>query len=153
MKKPDYQIVLTVDATPQEVFKNINSVTKWWTENLEGRSQKLHDEFSVRFGDVHYSKQKLVEVIPDKKVVWLVTDSKLNFVEDKQEWTNTKIIFEIAEKDGKTQVLFTHVGLVPQVECYDGCTKGWDQYIKGSLFKLLTKGKGEPGLRKKQSTH
>ena len=55
--------------------------------------------------------------------------------------------------DGKTQVLFTHVGLVPQVECYDGCTKGWDQYIKGSLFKLLTKGKGEPGLRKKQSTH
>jgi hypothetical protein len=153
MKKPDYQIILTVDATPQEVFKNINSVTKWWTENLEGRSQKLHDEFSVRFGDVHYSKQKLVEVIPDKKVVWLVTDSKLNFVEDKQEWTNTKIIFEIAEKDGKTQVLFTHVGLVPQVECYDGCTKGWDQYIKGSLFKLLTKGKGEPGLRKKQRTH
>jgi hypothetical protein len=153
MKTQDYHTVLTVAMTPQEAFKNINSVTKWWTENLEGSSQKLNDEFSVRFGDVHYSKQKLVEVIPDRKVVWLVTDSKLNFVDDKHEWTNTKIVFEIENKNGKTQIHFTHFGLVPAVECFQGCTKGWDQYIKGSLFKLLTKGKGEPGLRKKQSAH
>ena len=84
MNKQDYTASITVNATPQEAFKNINSVTKWWTEDLKGSSQKLNDEFTVRFGDVHVSKQKLVEVIPDKKVVWLVTDSKLNFIEDKQ---------------------------------------------------------------------
>ena len=84
MKKQDYTASITVNATPQEAFKSINSVTKWWTENLEGSSQKLNDEFTVRFGDVHVSTQKLVEVIPDKKVVWLVTDSKLNFIKDKQ---------------------------------------------------------------------
>jgi hypothetical protein len=145
MNKTDYTAILTVKATPQEVFKSINSVTKWWTNNLEGRSQKLNDEFTVRFGDVHISKQKLVEVIPDKKVVWLVTESNLNFIKDKQEWTNTKISFELSNHDNKTQVRFTHVGLVPEVECYKSCTKGWDQYIKGSLFKLLTEGKGEPG--------
>src|SRR4030088_2308181 len=99
MKKQDYNVIITVNATPQEAFKSINSVSKWWTENVEGSSQKLNDEFTVRFDDVHVSKQKLVEVIPGKKVVWLVTDSKLNFVEDKHEWTNTKISFEIAEKD------------------------------------------------------
>ena len=92
-----------------------------------------------------FSKQKLVEVIPEKKVVWLVTDSKINFVEDKQEWTNTKILFEIAENNGKTQIDFSHVGLVPEVECYNSCTNAWGQYIKGSLFKLLTEGKGTPG--------
>src|SRR5690349_20342176 len=124
MKAQDYTITLTLTATPHDAFKAINSVTKWWTEDLKGNSEKLNDEFTVRFGDIHMSKQKLVEVVPDKKVVWLVTDSKLNFVEDKTEWTGTKISFEIFEKNGKTQVRFTHHGLVPDVQCYEGCTKG-----------------------------
>src|SRR5688572_1690526 len=127
MKKQDYTINLTVDATVQEAFTAINSVAKWWTEDLEGSSQKLNDEFTVRFfDDVHVSRQKLVEVIPGKKVVWLVTDSKLNFIKEKSEWTNTKICFEIVEKDAKTHINFTHFGLVPQVECYEACVKGWD---------------------------
>lgn len=141
MKTQDYTTTITVDATAQEAFHGINSIAKWWTENLEGRSQKLHDEFTVRFGDVHVSTQKLVEVIPNKKVVWLVTDSNLNFVEDKREWTNTKISFEIAEKGDKTQIRFTHIGLLPQVECYDACTNAWGQYIQESLFNLLQKKK------------
>lgn len=149
MQEQDYHTSITVDVTAQEAFESINSVSKWWTENLEGSSKKLNDEFAVRFGDVHVSRQKLVEVIPDKKVVWLVTDSKLNFVKDKHEWTNTKISFEIAEKGGKTQIHFTHIGLVPGVECYNGCTSAWGQYIKGSLFRLLTEGKGRPELKYK----
>jgi len=146
MKQQDYNITLTVSATPQEVFKSINSVTKWWTENLEGRSQDLNDEFTVRFGDVHVSTQKLVEVIPNKKVVWLVTDSNLNFIEDRQEWTNTKVSFELFKHDNETQIHFTHIGLVPEVECYQLCVKGWDYFIKGSLLKLLTEGEGRPDL-------
>jgi hypothetical protein len=146
MNQPDYTATLTVDATPQEVFNNINSVTKWWTADLTGNSQKLNDAFTVRFGDVHLSTQKLIELIPDKKIVWLVTDSKLNFIKDKQEWTNTTISFDISSQGNNTQVRFTHHGLVPEVECFKDCTKGWDYYIKGSLFKLLTTGKGEPGI-------
>src|SRR4051812_9223315 len=99
MAKQDYQISFTVGATPQGAFKNINDVTRWWTENIEGSSQKLNDEFTVRFGDVHYSKQKLVEFITDEKVTWLVTDSKLNFLKDKNEWTGTKISFQISRQD------------------------------------------------------
>ncbi|MBC7451096.1 MAG: SRPBCC domain-containing protein, partial [Cytophagales bacterium] len=98
------------------------------------------------FGDIHVSTQKLIEVIPDKKVVWLVTDSNLNFIKEKDEWTNTTVHFEISKQDTNTQINFTHVGLVPEVECYTDCTKGWDYFIKGSLFKLLTEGKGTPGL-------
>ena len=98
MKKQDFTVSITVNASAEDAFKSINSVSKWWTENLEGNSQNLDDEFTVRFGNVHVSTQKLVEVIPDKKVVWLVTDSQLNFIQAKEEWTGTKISFEIAEK-------------------------------------------------------
>ena len=144
MKEKNFTVSITVDATPHEAFRKINSAIQWWTENLEGSSQKLNDEFTVRFDDVHVSKQKLVEVIPDKKVVWLVTDSKLNFVKNQQEWNNTRISFDIAEKDGKTLIRFTHIGLVPEVECFNGCSNAWGLYIKGSLFKLIMNGKGTP---------
>ena len=143
MKEQNYHTSITVDATAHEAFENINSVTKWWTENLEGRSQKLNDEFTVRFGDVHYSRQKLVEVVPGKKVVWLVTDSKLSFVKDKSEWTNTKISFEISSQNDKTKIDFRHLGLVPEMECFDACSNAWSQYIQ-SLQMLLTTGKGQP---------
>lgn len=147
MDTSDFTIKLLVDQSPKEAFDAINHVRAWWTENIEGGSQKLNDEFTVRFGDVHVSTQKLIELIPGKKIVWLVTDSKLNFLDNKQEWTNTTISFEIAEQGNKTQICFTHQGLTPQIECYNNCTKGWNQYINGSLFKLLTEGKGAPGLK------
>src|SRR6478735_11400748 len=136
MKTKDYSLLLTVDAPAHEVFENINNVTQWWTEDLVGDSKKLNDEFTVRFfDDVHVSTQRLVELIPDKKVVWLVTKSKLNFIKQQDEWTGTKIVFEITTKDNKTQVQFTHIGLVPEVECYEACTGygGWERYLKGSL--------------------
>lgn len=147
MNNKDYTATLLVDQSPKEAFDAINNVSGWWTENLDGSSKKLNDEFTVRFDDVHMSTQKLVEVIPDKKVVWLVVDSQLNFVKDRHEWTNTRISFEIAEKDGKTDIHFTHIGLTPGVECYRGCTNAWDGYIKGNLFRLLTEGKGNPELK------
>jgi hypothetical protein len=151
MKNQDYSVSITVNATTQEAFKRINSVTKWWTENLKGSSEKLNDEFTVRFGDVHMSKQKLVEIIPDKKVVWLVTDSRLNFIKDKQEWNGTKISFEISEKNNKTQVRFTHHGLIPEIECFDACSNAWGDYITNSLRKLINTGKGEPTPKEDKS--
>ena len=146
MNEQDYTATLTADATPHEVFEHINNVAAWWTDDLEGSSQQLNDEFTVRFDDIHVSTQKVVALIPDQKVTWLVTDSKLTFVEQQHEWTNTTICFELSTLDNKTQLHFTHFGLVPSVQCYTGCTKGWDYYVKGSLFKLVTEGKGTPGL-------
>ena len=140
----DLSFTFTVDQTPDEAFAAINNVRGWWSGEIEGSTDKLGDEFTYRYGDVHYSKQTITALIPGKKVVWLVLDAYLNFVEDKSEWKGTKVTFEIAEKGGKTEVRFTHVGLVPDHECYGACSNAWSSYINGSLRSLITTGKGRP---------
>jgi hypothetical protein len=138
----DYTVAILVDQSPSEVFVAVNNVRGWWQGEIDGSSTKLNDEFSYRMKDIHYSRQKLVEVIPDQKVVWSVTESSLNFISDKHEWTGTRIVFEISEINNKTKLRFTHVGLVPDVECYEGCSFAWGRLIQESLFNLITTGKG-----------
>ncbi len=144
MKNQDYSVTIQVDKSAQVTFNCINRVSEWWTENLEGNSANLHDEFTVTFGEVHVSTQKIVEFVPGRKVVWLVTYSNLNFIKKRDEWTGTKISFEVAEKNGKTFVTFTHHGLVPDVECYDACSNAWGPYIQQSLLNLINTGQGMP---------
>jgi hypothetical protein len=144
MKNQNLTTVFTVNQTREEAFAAIKNVRGWWSGEIEGSTDKLGDEFTYRFKDVHFSKQKITEVIPGKKVVWLVLDSYLSFIEDKREWNGTKVTFEIARKGDKTEVRFTHMGLVPDHECYDACSNAWGSYINGSLRSLITTGKGHP---------
>jgi hypothetical protein len=92
MKEQDYHTSITVEATASEAFNCINSVTKWWTENLEGRSQKLNDEFTVRFGDVHYSQQKLIEVVVDKKLCGSLPTANLTLSKTNRNGTIPKLV-------------------------------------------------------------
>jgi hypothetical protein len=144
MSNQDFTTTIVVDQSPKQVFDAINNVPGWWSEEIEGGTEKLNDIFLYHYKDVHMCKMKLIEVVPDKKVVWLVLDNYFSFIKDEAEWIDTKVIFEIAEKDGKTQLCFTHQGLTPQYECYDICNEGWTNFIRNSLYKLITTGKGEP---------
>jgi hypothetical protein len=139
MSTQDFSTTILVDQKPAEVFNAINNVSDWWFGEIQGSTQKLNDEFIYKYETFHYSKQKVSELIPNKKIVWLVTESSLSFVEDKSEWTGTKIIFDITEKDNKTQVRFTHQGLVPKSECYTECSNAWSGIIRNNLYKLITK--------------
>lgn len=142
MATSNFTTTIVVDNSAKEAFSAINNVRAWWQGEIKGSTDKLNDEFDYRMEDIHFSKQKIVELVPNEKVVWLVTDSALSFVGYKSEWTGTKIVFEISEIDGKSQVRFTHMGLVPEFECFGACSNAWGQLVQESLFGLITTGKG-----------
>ncbi len=144
MTTADFTTTFVVDQTPEEVFNAINNVRGWWSEEIEGSTDKLNDEFNYHYKDAHISKMKLIEVIPNEKVVWLVMENYFNFTKDSSEWKGTKVSFEISKKNNQTQLRFTHLGLVPEYECYNVCKEGWSNYINNSLPSLIATGKGKP---------
>ncbi len=144
MTTQDYTTTFSVDQTPQEAFDAINNVRGWWSGEIEGDTDKPGAVFTYRVKDVHRSKQKIIEFIPGKKVVWHVTDASLSFVKDRSEWKGTDIVFEIAKKGDKTEVRFTHIGLVPAYECYNNCSNAWGMLVNGNLRKLITTGEVQP---------
>ncbi len=141
METNNITATLLVEQTPAEVFAAVNNPRKWWSGEFEGSTDKLNDEFTYRYKDMHYSKQQVIEMLPNEKVVWLVTESYLSFLEDKEEWTGTKIIFEIGREGNKTKLRFTHQGLTPDVECYGACSGAWQQLVTQSLYGFITTGK------------
>jgi hypothetical protein len=146
MEKQDFTTVIELAKPADVVYRAITEgVAKWWGgEDLKGSSMKLNDEFTITHGDVHYSRQKLVELIPGRKVVWLVTESKLNWLEkDKYEWTDTKMIFDITTKKDMTELTFTHEGLAREKESYSRCAQGWDMVIRETLYDLIVPDSGK----------
>jgi predicted phosphohydrolase len=135
---------IVVDQGPKQVFDAVTNVRGWWSQNIEGSTSELNHEFTYEVKDLHRCKMRLTEVIPNQKVAWLVLDNYFSFTQDQTEWLDTKVVFEITEVDGKTQLQFTHQGLVQQHECYEICSNAWTGYITGSLRNLITTGKGEP---------
>lgn len=152
MSTIDFTTTIKVDQSSEKVFDAVTNVRGWWSEEIEGDTAKLNDEFEYHYEDIHRCKVKLIDVIENKKIVWLIEQNYFKFTEDKTEWTGTKPTFEIFEKDGKTELRFTHFGLVPEYECFEICRDAWTNYIQNSLQKLITTGKGEPNATGKPQT-
>lgn len=142
MSTLNFTTTLRVNRPPAEVCNSIMNVAAWWQGEIRGISLNVNDEFTYQMKEHHFSKQRLIEYIPEKLIVWQVTDSQLSAFQNQSEWTGTKIIFEISEVSGETILVFTHQGLVPQFECFGGCSWAWEKLIQESLFSLITTGKG-----------
>jgi hypothetical protein len=134
----------SVEQPPQEVFDAILDVGAWWTGEVDGRADRVGAEFSYRHPPQHYSVQQVVELDPGRRVAWRVTDSHLAGISEPAEWTGSLIVFDIAPTGEGAELRFTHVGLVPDVECFDACSTAWLHYVNGSLRSLITTGEGLP---------
>lgn len=134
MKNEDFQYRFTTSKKTSEVFAYLLDPNNWWEgifgETIEGKSNDIDDEFSFSAGGgAHYTKQKLVTLLVDQKITWLVTESNLSFLDDTHEWAGTKFGFAIESDNQPTTITFTHEGLQPSIECYDQCSNAWTQYM------------------------
>ena len=142
MEKNDFKCSISAKITASEAIKKISNVPGWWGVAFTGNSEKQNDQFTVKMGGDSFFNFTVAELIPGKRVTWLVTDCDMPWYSDKKEWANTKLIFDLTEDDGVTILNFTHEGLTPNVECYKDCEPGWTHWIKTSLFSYFTTGKG-----------
>lgn len=142
-KTGNYTALIEVPVSPEQAAKAVSQVDKWWTKSFSGAAINKSDSFSVSWGAT-FVDFLLTEEEPDQRIVWLVTDCNLDFQEDKKEWKNTKVEWLFEPSSIGTKILMTHIGLTPEVQCYEGCRKGWDQYMKESLLSYIKTGKGQP---------
>ena len=151
MDKQDFTATIWVDQSPHEVFEAVKNFRVWWSEEIEGNTDEPNEVFFYHYKDIHLCKIKLIDLIPDKELINQVIDNQFSFTEDKSEWINTKLIFTISNEGGKTKLLFTHEGLVPDYECYEICNEAWSNDIEKSLFDLITIGKEHPNPKEGNS--
>jgi hypothetical protein len=149
--KRGFTATFFVDQTPQAAFEAITNVRGWWSQEVEGITDRVGGEFDYHYQDVHRCRIAITELVPGRKVVWRVLDNHFSFIEDQAEWRDTEIIFEISETDSGAEVHFTHVGLVPEYDCYDTCSNAWSGYLGGSLRNLINTGTGQPNPKQDSS--
>ena len=116
MTQHDFTTTISVDQTPDEACAAILHVGGWWAGSNEGKCNEVGEEFIHRDGEAHYCKIRVTELVPGRKVTWLVLDNHFDFVKDQDEWKGTQITFEIAKAGEQTQVHFVQLGLAPEFE-------------------------------------
>jgi len=136
----NYSVSIELAKSPNDVFSHLINLKKWWPEDFEGEDIKLNSEFVFTMGDSHYSKNKVVEFVPGKKLVWLATEGIRKT--DNFEWTGTKMIFELTPKGNHTQLKFTYDGVVLENES-DRLVQICDMTVKEMFYNFIVNGKGK----------
>jgi uncharacterized protein YndB with AHSA1/START domain len=142
METSDFKSNFSAKISAAEAIKKISNVPEWWGITFTGSAEKRNDKFMVRMGGDSFFNFTVTELVPGKRIVWLVTDCNMPWYSDKKEWAGTRLIFDLHEQNGSTELKFTHEGLTPDVECYKDCEPGWTHWIQTSLYSLFTAGKG-----------
>jgi uncharacterized protein YndB with AHSA1/START domain len=143
MENKNFTRSISVNISANEAIKKISKITDWWGVTFSGNSEKQNDKFVIKMGGDSFFNMTVAELVPDKKVVFLVTNCNMPWYSDKKEWLNTKLIFDLTENNEVTTLTFTHEGLTPDIECFKDCDFGWNHWITRSLFSYLSTGVGD----------
>ena len=82
--------------------------------------------------------------------MWHVTDCILNGLQTKPNRQKQKWVLKFQQKTILLKSIFRILGWFRKPNATIMCVKGWDQYVKGSLLKLITEGKGQLQVKNKK---
>lgn len=142
MNNNNFSYSVSAKISAAEAISKISNITGWWAVTLDGTAQQQGDTFVIRMGDEAFFNCTVSELAPGKRLVWAIADSYMPWFADKKEWSNTNMVFDVKEQGGVTEIIFTHEGLTPAIECYKDCEEGWTHWIGTSLKSYLETGVG-----------
>ena len=137
MKEHDILHRVGIKSPAGDVYKALTTrkvLSEWWTNDTRGEAGfggLVQFRFPLGGFDM-----KVVELDPDKRVLWHVVDGP-------EEWIGTKISWELRQEADYTLVLFKHQGWKEPVEFMHHCSTKWAVFLM-SLKSLLETGKGAP---------
>ncbi|MDF1697945.1 MAG: hypothetical protein P1U56_19010 [Saprospiraceae bacterium] len=142
----DYKNKISTSANQETSFYALaKQVDQWWGK-VDNSISKIGDEFSIYFGETEW-RFKIIEYVPFEKITWhciKATHIHGDLIDIEEEWLNSKMYWKILDRNGETEISFSHIGLTPALNCFDVCRKGWDFFISTSLKNYLDSGKGNP---------
>lgn len=139
----DYQASITCPVSGECAYRAITEeMSDWWT-SMSGQFLEIGDCAKTDFGGESYWSFEARVLNEFARIELLCHDA--NHIHEgqpaeiKEEWLGSTLIFDITEKNGETDIKFTHEGLAPSLLCFDVCKIGWDHYFLGELNNYLTK--------------
>lgn len=145
----NYKRSISVSASTTQAYQALTTgYAHWWTKP---------DQVFKRVGDIarfsfpplkSYWTFEAVKLVQNELVELKCVDA-YHLHDDmppdiETEWLGSILRFSIVELDGKTEITLDHLGLTPELLCYDVCEAGWDYFFLSSLPRFLNTGIGSP---------
>jgi hypothetical protein len=143
MTGTDFTFSYEVPQSPREVYDAVIDVRGWWSQRISGDTDRP-GEFIYEVPGIHRTRAQITELTPHRRVVWHVIENWFASSPETDEWAGSEITFGIEPTDDGSRLTFTHVGLTPELDCYEGCSVGWSRHALESLRTLITTGTGTP---------
>jgi uncharacterized protein YndB with AHSA1/START domain len=128
---------VVIKATPDKVYQAITTrqgIESWWCKQTTAKPEVGFVNVFI-FGKFR-NEMKVTDLVPDKRAEW-------ECIQSIDEWMDTRISFDLEEKDGKTILRFTHGAWRAVTDTFAGCNYDWALFMK-SLKSFCETGKGEP---------
>ncbi len=135
----DYQATITTSASPSVAAQAIGrDLDIWWSTRVE----RHDDGFTVHFNN-SYARFRQDPGDTDLSFCWACTDANMimDSVKDAGEWIGTRLIWSVLPTQSGSAVTLVHLGLSPQIACFEICRRGWQHFFETSLCNHLN---GQP---------
>jgi uncharacterized protein YndB with AHSA1/START domain len=145
-----YQQSLILEADPQTVYAALTTqegLRGWWTPDCDAQTHiggTIHFRFGPNSKTMRIERLDRPDVQRKGEVYWLCTESQIVMESGcSDEWVGTQLHFRLTREGKNTRLDFEHIGLVPELKCYEACNDGW-QYFLASLQQFVKMGRGTP---------
>src|ERR1700683_2226333 len=120
----DIRHLITIDAPRERVFPLIASgsgFARWWAaEVIEDYSTGIIEVAFFNRASVY--RFKPIQGSTSWTTEWMCQAG--------QEWTGTRLLFELTETSGKTQLGFTHADWKAETNDFVSCKKVWEELMR-----------------------